>query len=282
MLVPEEPQIEGGAPGDAPMPFVQHLRELRICIRNAIMFLLAGFVVAYFFKQDLLVLLLRPLVDAWNNHGLGEARLIFSSPTEAFWAYVNLSLWAGFFLASPFIFHQVWRFIAPGLHRHESRWGLVFSLGSACCFSGGAVFCYAFVLSPVHNFLLGFASDNLATVSHALGIQYELSTKVALEPLLSVQSYLQFARKLLLGFGLVFELPILITVLSAFGIVTHRSLWKFNRWWIVLSFVISAILTPPDPASQTLMAGPLIILYNLSIGIAFLFTKKRERVSHPS
>ena len=92
-----------------------------------------------------------------------------------------------------------------------------------------------------------------------------------------MQQYLDLAKKLLLGFGLVFELPLLIFFLSSIGVVTHRSLWKFNRWAIVLAFVISAILTPPDVVSQTFMAGPLIVLYNLSILVAYVVTKRRER-----
>ena len=131
------------------------------------------------------------------------------------------------------------------------------------------------MLPQVFDFLLAYATTNLADISNGIA-EYQLGPPIALRPLLSMQEYLSFSRKLLLGFGLVFELPLVIFFLSLIGLVTHRGLWRFNRWWIVLSFVLAAILTPPDVVSQCLMAVPLIVLYNLSIIIAFVVTRRRE------
>ena len=272
-----DPEID-----DTRMSFVDHLRELRVRIRNSVVALIGGFAVAYTFKQEIFFLLLRPLLDSWDrlraaNPTLGAPQLHFGSLIEPFWTYFSLALWAGVFVASPFIFHQLWKFIAPGLYKRERSFGVLFAGASAISFVGGAVFCYFLVLPAVYDFLLGYSTANIAEVSQPFGIDYSLGEAVMLQPTLFMRDYLDFARKLLLGFGLVFELPLLILVLSLMGMVTHRSLWKFNRWWIVLAFTVSAILTPPDVISQILMAGPLVILYNLSIIISWLVTRRRER-----
>ncbi len=262
------------------MPFVEHLRELRIRLRNAVIALAAGFVIAYSFKELVLVFMLKPLTQVWaeakaENPAIGDSKLVFGSLVEPFWTYFSMALWAGIFVASPFIFYQIWKFIAPGLYKKERKFGVLFATCSALSFVAGALFCYFLVLPQVFEFLLGYSTRNLAEIK-SLGKQFDLGEQVALLPLLSMQEYLSFARKLLLGFGLVFELPLAIFFMSLIGLVTHRGLWKFNRWWIVLSFVISAILTPPDVISQTMMAGPLVVLYNLSIIIAWIVTKRRE------
>lgn len=263
------------------MPFLEHLRELRDRLRNAVIALIGGFAVAYAFKEDLFVLLVKPLLPVLEKlHQQGKpvgegTSLYFSSAVEPFWTYFTMSLWAGVFIASPFIFHQLWKFISPGLYRHERRYGLGFAGASAVCFVGGAVFCYLLVLPQVLDFLVGYATTDVAKQT-ALLKEAAPDAQVSLVPLLTMQEYLSFTRKLLLGFGVVFELPLLIFFLALIGVVTHRSLWRFNRWWIVLSFVIGAALTPPDVMSQMLMAGPLIVLYNVSIGLAYIVTTRRE------
>lgn len=269
---------------DSRMSFLEHLGELQIRVRNSVIALMGGFAVAYAFKEELLVLLLRPLLEVWaqkqatNPEVFGQAQLNFGSLVEPFWTYFSIGIWGGVFIASPFIFYQIWKFIAPGLYKHERRWGMAFAVASAICFTGGAVFCYFLVLPAVFDFLLGYASADLASIKSAIGSEYRLAEhSVALKPTLFIQEYLKFSRKLLIGFGIVFELPLMIFFLSWIGVVTHRSLWKFNRWWVVLSFVISAALTPPDIVSQILMAGPLIVLYNLSIIIAWIVTRRREK-----
>lgn len=265
------------------MSFLEHLGELRLRVRNAVIALFGGFCVAYAFKEEILVFLLRPLLEVWarkqaeNPEVFGNATLNFGSLIEPFWTYFSIGIWGGIFVASPFIFYQLWKFIAPGLYKHERRWGMAFAVASAMCFIGGAAFCYFFVLDPVYDFLLGYASADLANIKSALGNYRVAEHSVSLQPTLFLQEYLKFARKLLIGFGIVFELPLAIFFLSWIGVVNHRSLWKFNRWWVVISFIVAAALTPPDIVSQILMAGPLIVLYNLSIVISYFVTRRRER-----
>jgi sec-independent protein translocase protein TatC len=245
---------------DSQMPFVEHLRELRERLRWSVAAVFVCFCVAYFFKEQLYEIIKLPLEDVRERMAGADGvkpKLIFTKITEPFWTYFSLALWTGIFAASPMVFYQVWKFVAPGLYQRERRYGLAFAVASGILFLGGAVFCYFLVLDPVYSFLLSFESEELVSM-------------------LSMGEYLSFARKLLLGFGLVFELPLFILMLSLVGVVTHRSLWKFNRWWIVLSFVLAAALTPPDPASQILMAAPLIVLYNISIILAYIITKRRE------
>lgn len=270
------------------MPFFEHLRELRDRLRNAIIALILGFGIAYFFKEDIFVFLAGPLSDVWANLHAANPKaipdatptLVFTGPVEAFWTYFSLAFWAGVFIASPVVFHQLWKFIAPGLYKKERKLGLLFAISSALLFVAGAAFCYRFVLPQVYDFLLGYSSGNLSEMTSLMsGNEGEAVDKlVALKPMLKMNEYLDFAKKMLIGFGLAFELPLVIFFLALIGVVNHRSLWRFNRWAIVLAFVIGAILTPSaDVASQLLLAGPLLLLYNLSIILAYFVTKRRER-----
>jgi len=279
-----EPSLEGERESElegSRMSFMEHLRELRVRVRNSAIALILCFFVAYTFKGEILYFLVRPLIDAMVERGadpeLVAQALYYRDLLEPFWTFISLALWSGLFLASPFVFYQLWKFISPGLYKRERLIGVAFAVSSAICFIGGALFCYYLVLPVAYDFLLGFATSNLAEVEHAFGIEYEFDYNIALKYEQNLRPYVDLTRNLMLAFGLIFELPVLIGVLAGLGMVTHRSLWKFNRWWIVISFVIGAILTPtPDPLSQTLMAGPMIVLYNLSILIAWVITRRRE------
>lgn len=246
------------------MPFLSHLRELRDRVRNAAIFFFLAFIVAFYFSDEIFGWLKAPLFRVWAVHPatqkLGTApTLAFGTLTEPFWVNLSIAMWAGIFLASPFIFFQLWRFIAPGLYKKERRIVTLFAGSSAIFFCGGAAFCYYLVLERMFDFFLGYAS--LESV-----------------PVIMMQGYLDLTRDMMLAFGAIFELPLLIMFLAMIGLVTHRSLWKFNRWFIVIAFVIGAILTPtPDAVTQIFMAAPMIALYNLSIALAWLVTRKRER-----
>ncbi len=276
MTIDTQKQLE-----DSRMPLLSHMRELRIRLRNSLIGVLIGFFVAFLFHKELHALLVRPFGRVWSsmaaeNPSFGDASLIATGLTGPFWTYFSLSMWAGVFLSSPLVFYQVWRFISPGMYNSERKFGVLFAMGSAICFVGGAMFCYTVVLEPIYGFLLGYASANLSSVT-TLGFDYSVGSEMSIRYLPDIQEFTAFTRKLLIGFGLVFELPLAIFFLSVTGLITHRTLIRFNRWWIVLSFVIAALLTPPEIYSQILMAGPLIVLYNLSIGIAYIITKRREK-----
>jgi sec-independent protein translocase protein TatC len=274
----DENELEAGR-----MPFFEHLRELRDRLRNAIICFLAGFAVAYFFKEQIFGILMRPLVRIWqaqavSNKVLQAPEIYFGSLTEPFWVYMSLSLWAGVFIASPLIFLQVWKFVAPGLYKKERNFGILFAVASGISFIGGAVFCYHFVLERMYGFLLSYASSNVGEMSKTLGLDASVNSAIALKPHLFMREYLDLARGMMLGFGLVFELPLLIFFLATIGLVTHKSLWKFNRYWIVISFIVGAVLTPsPDIGSQIAMSVPLVVLYEISIGIAYLVGRKKKR-----
>jgi len=255
-MADKEAELESGR-----MPFLEHIRELRDRVRNAAIAFVVAFLVCWYFSEPIYTWLKVPLADAWHSHAdvLGpQSRLSFVSITQPFWVYISVGLWAGLFAASPFIFHQLWKFIAPGLYKKERKFGVVFALASAVCFISGALFCYYLCLFPLFDFMLGYASKEYV-------------------PNLDMGDYFDLTRTMMLAFGAVFEMPVLIYFLSKIGLVTHRSLWKFNRWFIVLAFIIGAVLTPgPDVVSQLLMATPMIVLYNLSILIAYVVTRQRE------
>ncbi len=258
---PDEPESELD---DGRMPFLEHLRELRVRLRNAAAFFIVGFVGSWFFAEQLYAWLRIPLENAWHHHSarLGDdVQMHFGSVVEPFWVYISVALGAGIFVSSPFMFFQLWKFIAPGLYKRERNTGIIFSVFSAFFFICGAAFCYAFVLEQLFIFLLGYANEKTQAT-------------------LFLREYFDLTRNLMLAFGAVFELPVLIYFLAKIGLVTHRGLWRFNRWFIVIAFVIGAVLTPsPDVVTQVMMAVPMIILYNLSIVVAWVVVRNRAKAS---
>jgi len=245
---------------DSRMPFLSHLRELRDRVRNAAFFFLAAFGVCFYFSKAIYRWLQDPLANVWaQNEKLGQFHVVYGKLTEPFWVQMSVAMWAGIFVASPFIFFQLWKFIAPGLYKRERRITVAFAGFSAIFFIGGALFCFYFVLPNLYDFLLSYGNEEI-------------------QPMLMMQDYLDLTRDMMLAFGAVFELPLLIYFLAMVGMVTHRGLWKFNRWFVVIAFVVGAILTPsPDVVSQIMMATPMIALYNISILLAWQVTNKREK-----
>ena len=244
------------------MPFFEHLRELRSRLRNAAIAFVVAFVACWFFSERIYDWLRVPIDNAWFNNAdvLGTTSVMhYSKPTEPFWIYMSVAMWAGIFVSSPFVFYQLWRFIAPGLYKKERRTGIAFAVFSAIFFITGALFCYRFVLENLYTFLLSYSD-------------------VHTQPTIMMGEYFDLTKDMMLAFGAVFELPLLIYFLAMVGLVTHRGLWKFNRWFIVLAFIIGAILTPsPDVISQIFMAVPMIALYNLSILAAYFVTRSKEK-----
>ena len=253
-----------GAESDARMPLTAHLEELRWRIVRALLAIGAAFAVAYGFAEPLFGLLLRPLrqvearLVAEGVLGAGQALVIGTGPTEAFFTKLKVGFIAAVFGASPVIFFQAWRFVAPGLYQSEKRLAVPFTIAATLFFALGASFCYAFVFPIAFDFFLR---------------EY---VSIAVSAQLRISEYLSFSSRMLLAFGVTFELPVVTFFLARMGLVTHRTLLGTLRYAVVAIFVVAAILTPgPDVASQLLMAAPLLVLYGLSILVALVVSRPR-------
>jgi len=233
------------------IPFTEHLEELRKRLIVCFIAVGIGFVLSYGFKEKLFQILTRPLISVMQT---GD-KLIFTGLPEAFFTYLKVAFLSGIILATPVIFYQFWMFVAPGLYDKEKRLMAPIVLLSTFFFIGGAFFGYFIVFPYGFKFFLGFASE-------------------IIRPLPSMREYLGFASKLLLAFGLVFELPLIITFLARLGMVSVSFLKKNRKYALLLFFIGAAILTPPDVVTQIMMALPLILLYEISIIGARIFGKK--------
>lgn len=236
-------------------PLTEHLEELRKRLIRCFIAVGIGFCVAYGFKEKLFAILIRPLVSVMDD----KSSMIFTGLPEAFFTYLKVSLLAGIILALPVIFYEFWMFVAPGLYRKERKVVLPVVLISLFFFTAGAMFGYFLVFPFGFKFFLGFANDRI-------------------QALPSMREYLAFSSKLLLAFGLAFELPLVVTLFARFGFVSLDFLKKNRKYAVLLFFTASAILTPPDVVTQVLLAVPLMLLYELSILGARLFGRKNVSV----
>jgi sec-independent protein translocase protein TatC len=233
---------------DARMPLTAHLEELRWRIVRALAAISIAFGVCYWYADALFAFLLLPL----SQLRPGETTVIGTGVTEAFFTKLKVSFIASLFLSSPVIFYQAWRFIAPGLYQSEKRLALPFATAASFFFVVGAAFCYFFVFPVGFRFFL----DEYVSIGVA--------------PQLRISEYLSFTSRMLLAFGATFELPVVTFFLARLGVLTHRHLLTWFRYAILVIFIVAAILTPgPDVASQLLMAAPLLVLYGVSIGVAY-------------
>lgn len=235
------------------LPFTAHLEELRDRLIKSFIAVGIGFVACYGFKERLFDILVSPLIQVMKP---GE-KLVFTGLPEAFFTYLKVSFLAGLILAAPVIIYQFWMFVAPGLYKKERMLLLPIVFLSTLFFVGGALFGYFIVFPWGFKFFLGFATETI-------------------RPLPSMKEYLSFSSKLLLAFGLAFELPIVITFMAKIGLVSVEFLKKNRKYALLLFFIGAAILTPPDVVTQIMMAFPLMLLYELSIVGARIFGKKPE------
>ncbi len=240
---------------DAKQPFMSHLEELRKRLIRAFIAVGVAFCGAYFFSEELFDLLTAPLTKILPE----ESHLIFTSLPEMFFIYLKTAFVAGILIASPVIFYQAWKFVAPGLYQNEKRYVIPFVISSTILFISGALFGYFVVFPFGFRYFLGLANESI-------------------QALPSVKQYFSFASMMLLAFGLVFELPVIIFFLSKMGVVTVPFLKKNRKYAFLLAFIVGAILTPsPDVISQCLMAGPLVLLYEVGIFFArFAKPDKKE------
>ena len=251
----EELPDNGDEPGDElpRMTLLEHLDELRRRIFSSIIALLIAFLVSWYFSPQIFSWLERPIREVLPP---GE-RLAFTDLTAPFMLYVKVALLAALFVSSPVLLTQVWLFIRPGLYRRERRLALPFIVFTTLFFLLGGYFGYRIAFPLVVRFLLGVGAD--------------------FKQVVTIQSYFSMMTKILLGLGLVFEMPMLIFFLARLGLVTARKLIRWFRWAVLAIFVAAAIITPtPDVATQTVFAVPMILLYLLGVVVAALFGKKAD------
>ncbi|WP_338823073.1 Sec-independent protein translocase protein TatC [Moorella humiferrea] len=237
---------------DKSMTLTEHLEALRRVLIVSIIALVIATIAVYFgFRAQLLELILRPLKSLGINP-------VFITPWEAFFTTIKISFVAAIFLALPVILWEVWSFILPALHSHERRLVYMVMPASILLFLGGIIFGYLVVFPAAIRFLLVSASEGFT-------------------PLISISRYFSFLTMFVLPFGLIFQLPLVIMLLTHLGLITPRFLAKNRKYAVLLIFILAAVLTPtPDMISQTLMALPVIALYEVSIWISYLVRRKRE------
>jgi len=240
--------------GEAKMSFLEHLDELRKRIINAAIALLGGFVIAFFFHQQLFDFVMRPL-----QAGLADGqRLIYTDPTEAFVLHLQIAAIGGLVLALPLVMGQVWLFVAPGLYSHEKKMAIPFIVMSTVCFIAGAAFSHYVVFPLTWAFFVSFTTDYLTFMPR-------------IEPAFGL--YI----KMLLAFGAVFQMPTIVLFLARMGVVTAGFLWRHSKYALLLIIILSAVVTPDGGGvSLVAMAIPLFVLYLFSIGLAWMVGKTRK------
>ncbi|MCP4649040.1 MAG: twin-arginine translocase subunit TatC [PVC group bacterium] len=232
---------------DNPLSIIQHLEEMRNRILISLLLIIVCTSLGYSFIPQIMKIITKPV-----------GKLYFMGPTEAFWVQLKVALFVGLYFSLPFIFYQVWKFVEIGLKQKERSFLGPLSFSSFFLFSVGGAFCYLIVIPVAMKFLLSYGSS-------------------ILQPLISVSKYVSFIGCMIFAFGITFQLPLVMLFLGRLGIVQDQALRKFRRFAIVGSFIIAAALTPtPDMVNQTLLALPIIVLYELSIWLVKIFGRKEN------
>ena len=235
------------------MSFLEHLEELRVRLIHSVVALCVGFGICWGWHEEIFHFLTQPLRKAFP-----DVKFIFTGPSEALILYMKMAFFAGIFLAAPYILYQAWAFIAPGLYPHEKRYVVPFVSMGSLCFAGGAAFGHYFLFPATFRFLGSFG-----------GVDMQFLPKI--------DEYFSFYSWFLLGLGLVFQTPVIILILARIGLVTPGFLLRQWKWAVVTAFVVAAFVTPsPDMVNQTALALPMIGLYLLGVGVAWLFGRPRQ------
>jgi sec-independent protein translocase protein TatC len=245
---------QAGMERDEKKPLMSHLEELRKRLIACAVGVGVRFAATYAFSDKLFMVLAQPL----KSHLPEGDRLIFTNLPEMFFIYIKTALVSALLLSAPFLFYQMWMFVAPGLYRNERRYVFPFVFFSTILFVGGALFGYFIVFPFGFRFFLGFANEYI-------------------QALPSVKQYFSLSIKLLLGFGLIFELPIVAFFLGRMGVISAQLMRKQRKYAILILFAVSAILTPPDVITQLMMAGPLWVLFEVSVIIVQVAGKEKKR-----
>jgi sec-independent protein translocase protein TatC len=244
------------------MSFLEHLEELRQRLIRSLLALVVGFAVSWGFHERIFHFLTQPLRAHDPN-----IKFVYTGPSDALMLYMKMAFFVGIFVASPYILYQIWAFISPGLYPHEKGYALPFILFGTVFFIGGAAFGHFYLFPITFRFLGQFGGEDMQFLP-------------------KIDEYYSFYSWFLLGLGIVFQVPVVILILARIGLVTPRFLLRQTKYAILVSFVVAAVLTPtPDMVTQTLLALPMIGLYLLGVGVAWLFGKPRrarERALDPA
>jgi sec-independent protein translocase protein TatC len=242
--------------------FVTHLGELRARLIRSFIFLLIAFIFCYIYSAEIYLFLVKPYSNVVIENNL-DRRLIFTALHEAFLTYLKVAFFASFFITSPIILTQIWRFVAPGLYKNEKKALLPYLILTPVLFILGGALVYYLIMPLAINFFLSFESQG--TIG---SIPIQLEAKV--------NEYLSLVMRLIFAFGISFQLPVILSLLARIGILDSTYLKTRRKYVIVIIFAVAAILTPPDPITQVGLALPLLILYELSILIVKIIEKKKN------
>lgn len=256
------PELESPETDQEQMPsmsFLEHLEELRTRIFHALVAVAAGMGVCFIYRQQLFELMQKPIVDTLHRYNLPD-HLVYLTPVDPFNLYLKISALGGLFLTSPYVLYQVWLFISPGLYRREKKYAIPFMISTIFLFSAGGYFAYRIVYPAALDFLIRF------------GRQFT--------PMITIHEYTSLFLTVTLGLGLVFEMPILVFFLALMGVISAGWMWRNIRYAILGIFIVAGALAPtPDVSSMIIFASPMLVLYAISIGIAWFVhpTQRRAR-----
>jgi len=239
------------------MSFLEHLEELRKRIFYCLAAVTIGFFACWYYAERIYEIVQRPIMEALRHNGMAE-KLVVTNPVDAFNLYLKTAALAGLFVTSPFILYQIWLFVSPGLYRNEKRYVLPFMFSTIGLFLAGGYFGYKLVFPAALDFLIGY------------GRQFQ--------PMITVHEYTNLFLGVIIGLGVVFELPVLVFFLALMGVVSAGWMWRNVRYSILVIFILAAILTPTtDILNMCIFAAPMVALYLLSIGIAYVVHPKQRR-----
>ena len=238
------------------MGFLDHLEELRKRIVYSVVAVMVGASLCWGYRERIYAVMQKPIMDALRSHGLAE-KLVYLNPTDPFNLYLKIAMLAGLFLTSPFVLYQVWMFISPGLYRNEKRYVFPFMISTITLFTLGGYFGYRIAYPRALNFFIGFNGQ--------------------FSPMITVGEYTSLFLSIVVGMGLIFEMPILVFFLAFLGIMTPSFMVKNFRYAVLVIFILAAIVTPtPDIVNMCVFAAPMLGLYALSIGVAWVVHPKQR------
>lgn len=248
---------------DGSAPLLDHLEELRLRIIYSLIFLVLGAAIAWYWVPQIILLLKAPLLQT-QLYQSGKLQLVATSLPEQLLMSFNIALWSGLALSLPFILHQVWLFVVPGLYPQERRYAGPFIVGAGISFALGVAFCYVMILPPMVKFLVDFMQGTVSAV-------------------FSVGTYIGQIVTLMVCFGLCFELPILMVLLTRIGLVNHTLLGSVRRFALIGCLIVAAFITPtPDPVNMFIAAAPLYLLYEVGVILSRVFQVKPESLESPA